>query len=152
MGFMAGVWRMLGAEEDDAHDKRIVEYPVQTGRVAAEVTMAPAPPPVELAAAPAVPAAQTTICVVRPELDEDGEALFSLKEYAAHLLADRAVVLDINEIAAVDEAHAMRIVDYLSGVAEAVGGSVFEVTKNIFIFAPENVQLGGDPLMQIEVN
>ena len=74
------------------------------------------------------------------------------REYAAYLLSDRALVLDINEIAAQDPGHAMRIVDYLSGVAEAVGGSVFEVTKNIFIFAPQNVQLGGDPLLQIEVN
>lgn len=152
MGFMTGVWRMLGAEDEIAPDKRIVEYPLPTGRAQTENALREAP---QLADAPLEePAAigVTTICVVRPELADDGEALFSLKEYAAHLLESQAVVLDINEIAAQDAGHAMRIVDYLSGVAEAVNGSVFEVTKNIFIFAPQNVELGGDPLMQIEVN
>ena len=152
MGFMTGVWRMLGAEDEVAHDKRIVEYPVPAGRAAAETALREAPP-VDAPEAQQAPAGGvTTICVVRPELADDGEALFSLKEYAAHLLESQAVVLDINEIAAQDPGHAMRIVDYLSGVAEAVNGSVFEVTKNIFIFAPQNVELGGDPLMQIEVN
>jgi cell division inhibitor SepF len=150
MGFMNGVWRMLGAEDDDAHDKRIVEYPVQPGRQSPDVALHEMS--ADEAAEPNAAAGISTICVVRPELADDGDALFSLKEYAAHLLAAEAVVLDINEIAGQDAAHAMRIVDYLSGVAEAVGGSVFEVTKNIFIFAPQNVQLGGDSLMQIEVN
>jgi FtsZ-interacting cell division protein YlmF len=146
MGFMAGVWRMLGAEEEDA-DQRIVEYPQAPSRAAGLDTMSVAQA-VALSPAPSA----TTIFIVKPELDEQGEPLFSLKEYASFLLTQQALVLDVNEVAAEDESHATRIVDYLSGVAEAVNGSVFEVTSNIFIFAPQQVQLAGDPLTPVEVN
>jgi FtsZ-interacting cell division protein YlmF len=147
MGFMAGVWRMLGAEEEDA-DQRIVEYPQAQSRPGLD-TMSMAP---SVALSPALAPAATTIFIVKPELDEHGEPLFSLKEYASFLLTQQALVLDVNEVAAEDELHATRIVDYLSGVAEAVCGSVFEVTSNIFIFAPQQVQLAGDPLTPVEVN
>jgi FtsZ-interacting cell division protein YlmF len=66
-------------------------------------------------------------------------------------MSRQALVLDVNELAADDEDAATRVVDYLTGVVEAVEGSVFQVTKNIFIFAPSNVKLAGDPLEQIEV-
>jgi cell division inhibitor SepF len=68
------------------------------------------------------------------------------------LLTRQALVLDINALAADDIDQATRVVDYLSGVVEAVEGSVWEVTKNIFVFAPKNVKLAGDPLKPVEVN
>jgi len=43
------------------------------------------------------------------------------------------------------------VIDYMSGVAEAVTGSIYEIAKNIFIFAPSNISLDGDPLKQVEV-
>lgn len=151
MGFMAGVWRMLGADEEESaavQEQRIVEYPAPQRQSAAPALLT-AQEPVPDQAAPPV---DKTIFVVRPELDDSGEAAFSLKEYASFLLTEQALVLDVNIVAGEDELHAMRIVDYLSGVAEAIGGSVFEVTKNIFIFTPASLQLAGDPVTQIEVN
>ncbi len=93
----------------------------------------------------------TTVFVVKPELDEHGKPCYSLKSYARYLLTRQALVLDINDVAADDVTKALRIVDYLSGVVEAVDGSVWEVTKNIFVFAPRNVKLAGDPLKPVEV-
>jgi FtsZ-interacting cell division protein YlmF len=61
------------------------------------------------------------------------------------------VIIDVNELAADDLDEATRIVDYLSGVAEAVEGSVFEVSKNIFMFLPNSISLAGDQLKQVEV-
>lgn len=153
MGFMTGVWRMLGADDDDA-SQQIVEYPVPRGRTAVASEAEPAA--VVSQSAPAMAALALsepkTIYIIRPELDAEFEPQFSLKEYAAFLLTEQALVLDVNEVAALDELQATRIVDYLSGVAEAIGGSVFEVTKNIFIFTPASVKLAGDPVTPLEVN
>ena len=152
MGFLAGVWRLLGAEDDDIEREGIVEYPaapssdefmprdgmVDTRDPDGGVISMPEP-------------AITTIFVVRPERDDTGENLFHVKQYARFLLTRQALVLDVNELAAEDVNTAMRVVDYLSGVVEAVDGTVWEVTKNIFIFAPNGVKLAGDPLKQVKV-
>jgi len=93
----------------------------------------------------------TTIFVVRPEKDDEGRRAFSPRTYAKFLLTRQALVLDVNSLAAVDVTDATRLVDYLAGVAESVSGDVWQVTKNIFIFAPQGVKLVGDPLKQVEV-
>jgi len=71
--------------------------------------------------------------------------------YANELLSRKAIIVDVNELAVEDLDEATRVIDYLSGVAEAVAGSIYEIAKNIFIFAPSNVSLDGDPLKQVEV-
>jgi FtsZ-interacting cell division protein YlmF len=147
MSLLSGVWRFLGAEDDDASTGNIVEYPIPAAAAKAE----PKPGPVEsIISMPEQHS--TTVFVVKPEHDENGKPCYSLKSYARYLLTRQALVLDINEIAAGDVTKAMRIVDYLSGVVEAVDGSVWEVTKNIFVFAPRNVKLAGDPLKPVEVD
>lgn len=146
MSFMSGVMRFLGAEDDDTAAGKVVEYPTPNAVVKPE----PASGPVEkLIQMPQQPS--TTVFVVKPALDESGKPCYGLKSYARYLLTRQALVLDINEVAAGDVAKAMRIVDYLSGVVEAVDGNVWEVTKNIFVFAPRNVKLAGDPLTPVEV-
>jgi FtsZ-interacting cell division protein YlmF len=146
MSFMSGVWRFLGADDDDANTGKVVEYPTPNSAAKAE----PAPGPADnIITMPQPP--PTTVFVVKPELDSNGKPLFSMKSYARYLLTRQALVLDINAIAADDLTKAMRLVDYMAGVAEAVEGSVYEVTKNIFVFAPRNVKLAGDPLKAVEV-
>lgn len=147
MSLLSGVWRFLGAEDDDTGAGKVVEYPTADIAVKTE----PAPGPADgIISMPEQ--RSTTVFVVKPELDDSGKACYSLKSYARYLLTRQALVLDINEIAAGDVTKAMRIVDYLSGVVEAVDGSVWEVTKNIFVFAPRNVKLAGDPLKPVEVD
>jgi FtsZ-interacting cell division protein YlmF len=146
MSFMSGVMRFLGAEDDDANAGKVVEYPTPTAVVKPEPAPGPADNIIHMPQQ-----SSTTVFVVKPELDANGKPAYSLKSYARYLLTRQALVLDINEVAADDIAKAMRIVDYLSGVVEAVDGSVWEVTKNIFVFAPRNVKLAGDPLKLVEV-
>jgi len=146
MSFLSGVWRLLGAEDEEQEHGRIVEYAAHPSTNAATAQKQADDGIISLPEAE-----QTTLFVVRPELSDKQEPQFSLKTYASYLLTRRALVLDINSLAADDFEQATRVVDYLTGVAEAVDSAVWEVTKNIFIFAPSNVQLAGDPLKPIEV-
>ena len=145
MSLLAGVMRLFGADDDV--NEGLMDYPApetaQASGMAADAQsgIIEMPEP-----------ASTTLFVVRPEFDGGGQPAYSLKAYARYLLTRQALVLDINELAGDNVIEATRIVDYLSGVVEAVEGSVWEVTKNIFIFAPKGVKLAGDPLKPVEVH
>jgi cell division inhibitor SepF len=148
MGFMEGVWRLLGADDhEDDNEEAIVDYqsheraPVQERSVEAGASILHMPQD----------SPRTTVYVVKPQPDAAGSYNFSLRAYAQHLLSHHALVVDVNELADIDIDEATRVVDYLSGVVEAVDGTVYEITRNIFIFAPDNVELAGDPLKQVEV-
>jgi FtsZ-interacting cell division protein YlmF len=146
MGFMTGVWRMLGAIGDEVDEETLVEYPVQHG----DRHAAPAPKSAGIIDMPRG-ADASTLCFGRPLVQDGGQPAFSMKAYAGHLLNRQALILDVNELAGQDVDEATRLVDYLSGVVEAVDGTVWEVSKNIFLFAPRNIGLSGDELKQIEV-
>lgn len=146
MSIWNGVWRMLGA--DDEHEQEaLLEYPGEATAVAGLEQHGEAERIISMPEAE-----NATLFVVRPEMDDNGKGNFSLKQYAGYLMTRQAMVLDVNELAAKDMEEARRVVDYLCGVVAAVDGKVWEVTRNIFIFAPSTVSLAGDPLRQIEVN
>jgi FtsZ-interacting cell division protein YlmF len=147
MGFIAGVWRMLGAVDNEVDSETIVDYPQPQHSQ---------PPPAQESTPgvinmPAPAGAGSTLCFGRPQLADSGQPAFSMKSFANQLLNRQALILDVNSLATQDMDEATRLVDYLSGVVEAVDGSVWEVTKNIFLFAPRNVALSGDDLKQLEV-
>jgi cell division inhibitor SepF len=144
MGFMTGVLRMLGAAEEEQDYDQIVEYPTR-GRA----TRDQHEPGEQIISMPARD--ESTMCIYRPQMQGAGSPAFSMRSYASELLARKAIIVDVNELAAEDLDEATRVIDYLSGVAEAVAGSIYEIAKNIFIFAPSNISLGGDPLKQVEV-
>jgi hypothetical protein len=148
MSFISGVWRLLGAEVDEGNDENIVEYP--SSHPAAQSRAAAIERQAERIIALPEPEA-TVLSVVRPELDGNGKGQYSLKRYRDMLLKRQAMVVDINQLATADETQAKRVIDFLAGVVLAVEGSVFEVSKNIFIFAPKNVKLAGDPIKQVEL-
>jgi cell division inhibitor SepF len=147
MGFMTGVWRLLGAAEEDHEHDQIVEYP---GPHRAQREDRGEQPEQRIISMPTV-GDMTTMCVFKPLMEGEGQPGFSMRSYASHLLDRRALILDVNELATADLDEATRVIDYLSGVAEAVSGRVYEVSKNIFLFAPSNVDLAGDSLKQVEV-
>jgi FtsZ-interacting cell division protein YlmF len=170
MGFVAGVMRLFGVVDDYSQDEQILEYPGQQRNMPEAYTQqhsersragllgamqsrhsvpegaAPAPRMLNMPVSD-----RQTVFIVWPTLDGSGKPGFSMKTYAGYLLTRQALVLDVNELAALDLDEATRVVDYLSGVVEAVEGNVWEVSKNIFIFAPNNVALAGDPLKPLEV-
>jgi FtsZ-interacting cell division protein YlmF len=144
MGFMTGVLRMLGAAEEEQYDDHIVEYPTR-GRAGRDQRE----PESNVLSMPGHEG--TTMCIYRPTMQSAGQPGFSMRSYASELLSRKAVIVDVNELASEDLDEATRVIDYLSGVAEAVAGSIYEIAKNIFIFAPSNISLDGDPLKQVEV-
>jgi FtsZ-interacting cell division protein YlmF len=149
MGFMTGVWRLLGAAEEEPEYEQTLEYPGPATRSGRHEAHDPQQRIIDM---PRTAAAEhTTMCIFRPQMEGAGQPGFSMKAYAGQLLDRRAVLVDVNDLANDDLDEATRVIDYLSGVAEAVSGSVYEVAKNIFIFAPSNIALEGDPLKQVEV-
>ena len=146
MSFLNGVWRMLGAEDEHEHEA-MLEYPGDVHAVASTDHVSETDRIISMPEAD-----NATLFVVRPVMDEGGSTNFSLKQYAGYLMTRQAMVLDVNELAAINMDEARRVVDYLCGVVAAVDGTVWEVTRNIFIFAPSTVSLAGDPMRQIEVN
>jgi cell division inhibitor SepF len=147
MGFMEGVWRLLGADDhEDEREEAVVDYQSHH--------RAPAPEPPsggsDILQLPRQ-SDHTTMFVVKPQGEAAGSPSYSLRSYAQYLLSHHALIVDVNELADSDIDEATRVIDYLSGVVEAVDGSVFEITNNIFVFAPDNIELAGDPLKQVEV-
>ncbi len=149
MGFMTGVLRMLGAAEEEQYDDQIVEY-APRGRGRQPRSHDDGEPEGQLISMPGVDPGEC-ICIYRPKMQGAGQPGFSMRSYASQLLSRKAIIVDVNELAGEDLDEATRVIDYLSGVAEAVTGSIYEIAKNIFIFAPSNISLDGDPLKQVEV-
>jgi FtsZ-interacting cell division protein YlmF len=148
MGFMTGVLRMLGAADEEQYDDQIVEYtPRGRGRQRQHDDVEPEG---QLINMPGIDP-RDCICIYRPKMQGQGQPGFSMRSYAGNLLARKAIIVDVNELAGEDLDEATRVIDYLSGVAEAVTGSIYEIAKNIFIFAPSTISLDGDPLKQVEV-
>ena len=145
MSFIRGMWRLLVPNDaDDEPEQKIVEYPTA---ISASVRQAENLP----VAMDVMMSDEATICVTRPELDSKGNPDYSLKQYAAFLLTRRPLLLDLTELGNQHADTAAGILHYLSGVVEAVDGTVWEIHPGIYLFTPSNVALAGDPLRQVEV-
>ncbi len=77
--------------------------------------------------------------VVRPEGFE------SVTSIADHLLARRTVVLNLEDT---NKEAARRLLDFLSGVAYAIDGTLKKVTAATFIITPNNVNVSGEDIME----
>jgi FtsZ-interacting cell division protein YlmF len=150
MGFMTGVLRMLGAAEEEQYDDQIVEYAPRGRARLRQQHEQDDEPQGQLINMPNLDPGDC-ICIYRPKMQGASQPGFSMRSYASQLLSRKAIIVDVNELASEDLDEATRVIDYLSGVAEAVTGSIYEIAKNIFIFAPSNISLDGDPLKQVEV-
>jgi len=70
-------------------------------------------------------------------------------EIADHLKERRTVVLNLETT---NKDVARRVLDFLSGVAYAIGGRIQRVANNTFIITPYNVDLKGDLIDELENN
>ncbi len=77
--------------------------------------------------------------VVRPEGFE------SVTSIADHLLARRTVVLNLEDT---NKEAARRLLDFLSGVAYAIDGTLKKVTASTFIITPNNVNVSGEEIRE----
>jgi len=71
--------------------------------------------------------------VVKPELFE------SVPQIADHLLNKRTVVLNLENT---NKETARRLIDFLSGVAYSIDGSLKKIASNAYVITPNNVDVG----------
>lgn len=75
--------------------------------------------------------------IVKPSSFEDSQQVCDI------LLDGRAVVVNLEGFDADD---AQRIMDFISGCIFAINGKLHRISKYIFIFSPDNVDISGDYL------
>jgi cell division inhibitor SepF len=85
--------------------------------------------------------AQLQVVLAKPETFDEA------KKIADNLNQKRTVVLNLE---AANRDIALRIIDFLTGVAYANDGSLKKVAKGIFIITPYNVNVMGDLLDELE--
>lgn len=77
------------------------------------------------------------VCIVKPTSFEDSQQVCDI------LLNGRACVVNLEGF---DPDEAQRIMDFISGCIFAINGKLHRISKYIFIFAPDNVDISGDYL------
>lgn len=106
---------------------------------------APAPAPrrtsVRTASNKVVPIRTTSrgleVCICKPKNFGDSTDACEM------LLQGRAIVVNLEGI---DIMEAQRIMDFISGCIFAISGKMHQISRYIFIFSPENVDISGDYL------
>lgn len=82
-------------------------------------------------------ARQLEVHIVKPSSFEDSQEVCEI------LLSGQAVVVNLEGF---DEDEAQRIMDFISGCIFAINGKLHRISKYIFIFSPDNVDISGDYL------
>lgn len=78
---------------------------------------------------------QMQVVIIKPENYEDAQ------EICDQIKTKRPVVVNLEKV---EYPVAQRIMDFLSGTCYSLEGSIQRVAHNIFIIAPENVNISGD--------
>ena len=63
----------------------------------------------------------------------------SVPQIAEHLLSKRTVVLNLENT---NKETARRLIDFLSGVAFSIDGSLKKISTNVYVITPSNVDVG----------
>lgn len=75
------------------------------------------------------------VIVVKPTSFEDSQDVCDL------LISGKAVVANLEGF---DPSDAQRIMDFISGCVYAMNGNLHQISKYIFIFSPESIDISGD--------
>lgn len=78
--------------------------------------------------------AASKIALYEPRIFSDAKAIVQ------QVLAGEAVIVNF---ASIDETQARRIIDFMSGAAEAVEGDVTRIGERIFLFTPKSFKISG---------
>lgn len=78
---------------------------------------------------------QMKVVVINPEQYDDAQ------EICDHIKSKKPVVVNLELM---DPETAQRIIDFLSGAAYSLDGDIQKVANNIFIIAPQNVDISGN--------
>ena len=129
-----GFWKFLGIESEE--EELETEAPKNTfinETPASERKPAPHTAPVQEEAKPVntMTSASKMVIVEPKSFEESSRLVDSLK-------AKKPVIINLESV---DTQLARKIFDFLSGATYALNGKVQKVANNIFVFAPENVEL-----------
>ena len=78
---------------------------------------------------------QMQVVIIKPECYEDAQ------EICDQVKAKKPVVVNLEKV---EYPIAQRIMDFLSGTCYSLDGTIQRVANNIFVIAPENVDISGD--------
>ncbi len=77
---------------------------------------------------------QVRVVLAEPGSYEDAQVI------ADHLKGHRSVIVNLHKA---EYTQALRVVDFLSGCVYSLGGTMQKLGKNIFLCAPDNVDIQG---------
>ena len=86
---------------------------------------------------------QMEVIVIHPDSYDEAQ------DICDHIRSKRPVVINLE---AMDRDIAQRIMDFVSGACYSLNGNLQRVTNNIFIIAPENVDIAGDFKEELKTN
>ncbi|MCI1931077.1 MAG: cell division protein SepF [Clostridia bacterium] len=78
---------------------------------------------------------QMEVCIIKPTCYEDAQ------EICDQIKSRKPVVVNLEKV---EYPTAQRIMDFLSGTCYSLNGTIQRVANNIFVIAPENVDVSGD--------
>ncbi len=81
-----------------------------------------------------------SVVLVKPKAYREGDSI------ADHLNAKKIVILNLEEA---NQTDSIRLVDFLSGAAYAIGGKIEKINSDIYIIAPYNVEFSGDVVQEL---
>ncbi len=67
------------------------------------------------------------------------------EEVASYIKAKKPIIVNMEKL---DKFQMLRTLDFLTGACYALNGNVEKITENIFIFAPEHVNINPDKIRQ----
>ncbi len=82
----------------------------------------------------------TNIALYEPRIFSDAKTIVQ------QVLIEEAAIVNFGSI---DEDQARRIIDFMSGAAEAINGDVTRISERIFIFTPKNFQISGPDVQNL---
>ncbi len=89
------------------------------------------------------PQREIKVSIVRPELGKYGKINYSLYVYTENLKEGYLLLVDVSKLLTQSRDEARRVVNFLSGVTEALGGARKEVVRDLYLFVPPGVTLYG---------
>jgi cell division inhibitor SepF len=86
---------------------------------------------------------QMEVIVIQPETYDEAQ------DICDHIKSQRPVIINLENM---ERNVAQRIMDFVSGSCYTLNGNLQRVTNNIFIIAPENVDVAGDFREELKSN
>lgn len=75
------------------------------------------------------------VCIMKPSSFEDSQDICDM------LLTGRAAVVNLEGF---DPDDAQRVMDFISGCVYAINGKLHQISRYIFIFSPDSIDISGD--------